>query len=160
MISACEFVALDVRKTQLDESCKDAEADMHSLRNARRGTGNNLPSPSTRLSGVPGRGENKRCRSPKARFVVDSATGEGSILAGRSARPVYLRLSAPETACFRRTFGALGKKRFSDQLVGSIELGTNDPWPRPLTPDPSPRSTGARGEQMLPLPSKLPQHFR
>jgi len=34
---------------------------------------------------------------------------------------------------------------------GSGVRGTKDPRPRPLTSDPSPRSTGARGEQLLPL---------
>ncbi|HLN31322.1 MAG TPA: efflux RND transporter permease subunit [Gemmataceae bacterium] len=34
---------------------------------------------------------------------------------------------------------------------GSGVRGTNDPRPRPLTPDPSPRSTGARGEHLAPL---------
>jgi len=39
--------------------------------------------------------------------------------------------------------------RFGGEGLGA--RGPNDPRPRPLTPDPSPRSTGARGEQSLPL---------
>jgi len=34
MISACEVVVFDVGKTQIDQSCKNAEAKVHSLRNA------------------------------------------------------------------------------------------------------------------------------
>jgi len=77
-------------------------------------------------------------RSPEAGGELQSSGGEvgepGPDAVGGDLRSA----DAARSGDLRRTLG-LGV------------MGTNAPGPRPLTPDPSPRSTGARGEYLLPV---------